>query len=136
MNEVSDTSVTIHEPSRQRDDELRWCADRAERQALPWREAGRAKPFVQPRVPKLGRKHHSIRCMGFLSADAVGAAEHAQIGLDELAILGLEVDHPSPGYEAAVCRRESHDVGHLVGPRERKSCAGGKPPSTLLERGP
>src|SRR6267143_786474 len=48
MDEVGDTAVTVHQPSGQRDDELGRRTDRAKRQALPWRQTGRAKPLVQP----------------------------------------------------------------------------------------
>ena len=60
----------------------------------------------------------------------------ADLRLDQLAILRLEVDHPSSGDEAAVRGRKPHDVGHLVGPCERKRCPAGKPPPALLKWGP
>jgi hypothetical protein len=49
-----------------------------------------------------------------MTLDPILSPEQAKIGLDQLSIAGLEVDHAAPGDKTSIGRRQAHDVGHFV----------------------
>src|SRR5207253_2747239 len=69
----------------------------------------------------------------WFGSDRIRSSEQSKIGLDELAVRGLEIDRASPADEAPVRRGESDDVGHLVGPAERKRGPARPRPTAFVE---
>src|SRR5712691_5757236 len=98
---VDDAAVTIQQATDERKEKVIGDRNSADRQALPRREPYRPEPFIELRVVKLCVVGGPA-CFRRMTLNAVVAPEQPEIGFDELAIAGFEVDGATTGDEASI----------------------------------